>query len=191
MKRINFKQTFINGLFLALPVLALLYLGFKIIRIIEKLISPLANKVGVQHLLGELTLTIFALVILLIVFFILGILLHVNLLRDLNKQVEAVAYKLVPQLYKVKAFALNDESDSFSEGWETVLLKEGKNWVPAYITDASGEWISVFLPQAPDGKNGYIKLIEASSINYKVIDGMKFRSIVHHYGNGIISVKNN
>jgi uncharacterized membrane protein len=191
MKRINLKQTFINGLFLALPLLAILYFGLKVVGIIEKIISPLANRVGIQHLLGELTLTIFALVILLMIFFILGILLHINVLRDINKQIEAVAYKLVPKLYKVKAFALSDDDDAFTKGWETVLLKDGDSWVPAYITEKSGEWISVFMPESPDGKSGQVKLIEAATTEYKFIDGMKLRSIIHHYGSGMIESVNN
>ena len=189
MKKFNFKQTFINGLFLALPLLTIFYIGIKIVAIVEKLIAPLAHKFDIQHLLGELTLTFFALIILLILFFILGVLLHLNLLRELNKQVEKVAYRLVPQLYKVKALAYDDDENTFSEGWKPVLLQEDESWIPAYITEENESWLTVFIPDAPSGKDGAVKLIDASSTKYKPIDGFKLRSIIHKFGNGMIETK--
>lgn len=188
MKKINIKQTFINGLFLALPMLAIFYIGFKIVRIIETLISPLAHKVGIQRLLGELTLTIFAILILLIFFLILGVLLHVNLLRELNKQVEDVAYKLIPRLYKVKALAFDDDKNTFSKGWNPILLKEDESWIPAYITEENENWITVYIPDAPDGNTGAVKILDVSSAIYKIIDGRKLHSILHNYGKGMIEV---
>ena len=187
MKKINFKQTFINGLFLALPLLAILYIGFKFVRIIENLISPLAQKIGIQHLLGELTLTVFALIILLIFFLILGVLLHVNLLHELNKQVENVAYKLVPRLYKVKSLAYDNDDQTFSKGWKSIILKEEESWVPAFITEENEMWVTVYIPDAPDGNSGAIKMLDAASVIYKPIDGLKLHSILHGYGKGMIA----
>lgn len=189
MKKINIKQTFINGLFLALPLLAILYIGLKIVGIIEKLISPLAHKIGVQHLLGELTLTIFALIILLIFFLILGILLHANLLRELNYQLENVAYKLIPQLYKVKTLAYDNNDQTFSKGWKPIILKEEEGWVPAYITEENEIWLTVYIPDAPDGNTGAIKMLETSCAIYKSIDGLKLHSILHNFGKGMIEEK--
>ena len=151
MKKTDFRQTFINGLFLAIPLLAILYIGLKIVRIIEKLITPLAHKVGAQHILGQLTLTIFAIILLLILFFILGILLRVRVMKSLNKQVEEIAYKIMPKLYKLKSLAADDEE---TNGWKTVLLLDGDSWTPAYIVAKTEQWITAFLPDAPDGKIG-------------------------------------
>lgn len=189
MKQFDFRQTFINGLFLALPVLAILYLGFMVVQVIEKVIAPIAGKIGVQHLMGEITLTIFALVILIILFFILGLLLHVNILRGLNIQVESIAYKLVPQLYELKALTTDDDKASPTSGWKPVLLLEGEGWVPAYITEENEKWISVFLPESPDGKNGTVKILESGTARYKAIEGMRLLAIIHHYGKGMIDLK--
>lgn len=187
MKKINFKQTFINGLFLALPLLAIFYIGIKIVRIIEEIISPLAQKIGIQHLLGELTLTVFALVILLIFFLILGVLLHMNLLRELNKQLESVAYKLIPRLYKVKALTSENGEQTFSKGWKPILLKDDESWVPAYITEENETWVIVYIPDAPDGISGAIKMLDASGAIYKPIDGFKLHGILHGFGKGMIA----
>ena len=184
----DYKKTFVNGLFLALPALAMLYFGKKTIHTIEKIIDPLANKCGVQHLLGELTLTLFAFATLLILIFILGLLLHFRMLRNLNIQIESIAYKLVPQLYKFKAMAMDiDEDDNFPDkNWEHILLLEGDSWIPAYITEVNEQWLSVFIPNAPEGKSGSVKSILLSTAQYKIIKGKKLNSILHHYGQGLI-----
>ena len=188
MKKFDFRKTFINGLFLALPVLAILYLGFRILLIIEKMIAPFAEKVGVQHLFGELTLTVFALVFLLILFFFLGVLLHINVLRNLNTQVESIAYKLVPQLYKLKSLTTDGDENAFRSGWKPVLLQEDDGWVPAYITEENEKWISVFLPESPDGSSGPIKMLKSETALYKTIDGLKLHAIIHQYGKGMIEL---
>lgn len=189
MKKINFKQTFINGLFLALPLLAILYLGIKIIRIIEKVISPIANQMGIQRLLGELTLTIFAILILLILFFILGVFLHLKLLSDLNKQVESLAYKLIPQLYKLKTFAISENEYTSETAWKTVILQEGDDWVPAYITEENEKLITFFIPDAPDGKSGAVKMMDAEKAKFHPVDGRKFHAFMRSFGKGMIDAK--
>ena len=190
MKKIDFKQTFINGLFLAIPLLAIFYIGLKIINLIEKLITPLANKFGVHRLLGELTLTIFALIILLILIYLFGILLRLKIMNNLHKQVEGIAYKIMPQLYKIRSLATDSDGDGFSQGWRPVILEEENSWTPAYITASTEEWITVFLPEAPDGRNGQIKMLKASATRYKTVDGLKFHGMIHHYGIGMIELKN-
>lgn len=189
MKKFNLRQTFINGAFFALPVMALLYLGIKIVHIIEKIIAPTAQKLGIQHLLGQLTLTILAVIILLIACFVLGILLHLKMMQHINRQVENLAYKFVPQLNKLKSFALQDESVAQGNQWKTVLLQEGDSWVPACIIAKGETWTTVFFPEPPDGLSGSIKLISTTLMNYQPIDGRKFYSIIQQYGQGLLEAK--
>ena len=191
MSKTNFKQTFINGLFFALPLLGIVYLAIKILGMVETIISPAAEKLGVDRIIGEVTLVVFAIIILLIICWILGMLLQANLLRGVNKQIEEIAYKFIPQLDELKSLAADDDDNTFESGWKTVLLEEGDSWTPAYITEGNEQWLTIFLPEAPDGKSGQLKLLPASAAHYIPIDGIKFRAIVHRYGHGLIEAKNN
>lgn len=80
------------------------------------------------------------------------------------------------------------DENAFRSGWKPGLLQEGDGWVPAYITKENEKWISVFLPESPDGKNGAVKMLDSGTASYKVIEGIKLHAIIHQYGKGMIEL---
>jgi hypothetical protein len=58
----------------------------------------LANKFGVENILGELTLTFLAILLILAIIFLLGLLMQVDLIANLRQSIEALILKFVPSL---------------------------------------------------------------------------------------------
>ena len=56
MSQFKFKTTLVRGLALGIPIAVILYVFIRILVVIEKLISPAAEAIGIQRLLGEITL---------------------------------------------------------------------------------------------------------------------------------------
>ncbi|MBB5191827.1 hypothetical protein HNQ50_002557 [Silvimonas terrae] len=51
----RFISIMVSGVLFALPRGALVYVFFRVLGILKKLEAPLADKMGVEHLLGEFT----------------------------------------------------------------------------------------------------------------------------------------
>ncbi|MGL6268174.1 MAG: hypothetical protein ACRC2O_09605, partial [Chitinophagaceae bacterium] len=68
------KRLLANGLAIAVPMGIIVYVFIKFIGIFEKLIEPVSKKFGIEKFLGELTITILAVFVLLVIIFLLGLL---------------------------------------------------------------------------------------------------------------------
>ena len=74
MSQFKFKTTLVRGLALGIPIAVILYVFIRILVVIEKLISPAAQAIGIERLLGEITLTLLALGVIMLFVLLLGFL---------------------------------------------------------------------------------------------------------------------
>ena len=63
---------------LAIPLAIVLYVFGRIVGIFKKIIAPLAAKMGIDRILGELTLTIFAIALIILIILLLGLLMQIQ-----------------------------------------------------------------------------------------------------------------
>jgi uncharacterized membrane protein len=79
------KKIFGKGLVLAIPFGVVVYVFIKLLGIFQKLVNPFAIRLGIERILSELTLTVFAVFLLLIFMFLLGLLMQFLRWRVLAK----------------------------------------------------------------------------------------------------------
>ncbi len=81
MSKTKFKTVLGRGIALAIPVAIVLYVFLRIIGMLKKALAPVAADIGIQHIWGELTLTIFAIILIVgkeIIFFLQNFFIYKN-----------------------------------------------------------------------------------------------------------------
>ena len=185
----SFKKIFAQGIALALPLVALAYVMIKLVGIFEKMIAPLSKKLGVERILGDLTLTIFAVFILLVLAFILGLLMQFSFVSNFSKYLEDWMLKLVPSLNHLKMVAAEKlDLENAEVNWKPVLILNGGKYSPAYIVDETEEMITLLNVKIPSNDTGDVLITKKNSISYTDISLHDMRKYNRQYGKGYISM---
>jgi uncharacterized membrane protein len=184
MKRI--LAVMFNGVMFAIPLGAVIYLFGIILTSLQRLVEPLANAVGVQKFLGEFALLIISVAMIMLFCFALGLLLQrAAVLRVVGNSIEGFAVRVIPSLGFLRSMAGDKLDIQVSDTWKGILLKEGDSWIPAFLVEESDAWQTVFIPAAPKGDGGEVRVFTRGSIVFKQIDLGAVRSALRVYGQGL------
>ena len=178
--------TIVNGILFAIPLGIVLYIFGKLLRTLEKLVGPIANMMGIQRLFGEFTLTIVAIILILLFCYVLGVLLQrASFLRMMGESVEGVAVRLIPSLSFLKSMADEKLDIQSGQAWKGILLEDDGSWLPAFLVEENEHWQTVFIPEAPKGDGGEVRIFARGSIQFKRIELSAVRSALRVYGFGL------
>lgn len=182
-------STMVNGVLFAIPLGLLIYVFGKLLVSLERLVSPLAEDMGVQRLLGEFTLTILAILLFLLFCFILGYLLQkAAFLSLVSETLEGFAVRFLPSLSFLKSMA-NEKFDlEAGSSWKGILLQEDDGWVPAFLVEENEQWLTLFFPEPPKGDSGGVRIYARGSANYIQIGLTEVISSLRVYGSGLIGL---
>jgi uncharacterized membrane protein len=187
----NFKRILGRGLALAVPLAIILYVFMRIVGIFEKVISPVAAKMGIQKVLGELTLTIFAVILIIIIILLLGVLMQISVVSTVRSQVEDVILRLIPSLNQLKLMAADNlDLENAENAWRPVLLytKEKAKYNPAFVVEEDDEFVTLFICLETNIKRGEISIINKEKINLIPITYGELRWFSRAAGKGYLKL---
>jgi hypothetical protein len=189
MAGLSFKRTLGRGIALALPLAIVIYVLYKFIKIFEQGVAPIAKKLGIDTILGELTMTFFAVLIILAIVFVLGLLMNISIIANLRKEVESWILKFVPSLNHLKLMAAEKlDLDNAVTNWKPVLLLKSDQYMPAFIVEESSEWITLAIAKAPTTEPKDMLIIKKSSVSYKEISMKQMHDFNKQFGKGYLSL---
>ncbi|MEY2916893.1 MAG: hypothetical protein RIS73_607 [Bacteroidota bacterium] len=194
MASFSIKKTIINGIALALPLGIVFYVLTRFIEIFEKLIAPIAQKIGIENFFGKITLTVLAIAVIIIITFLLGLLMQFSFVKKNRRYLEEWILKLVPSLNQLKLMAEEKlDIENTTSNWKPVLLKNGEQYLPAYIIEENEEWITMAKIKIPTIDPGDLLITKKSAITYTEITMKELRQFNKQFGRGYISFieKNN
>ena len=129
-----------------MPLGVVVYVFIKLLDIFQKLINPLAIKLGIERILGELTLTIFAVFLLLLLMFLLGLLMQFSAVAGFGSNLEELVLKFVPSLRNLKTIAAEKlELENAANSWKPVMVLHEKKYFPAFIIEELNELMTLYL----------------------------------------------
>jgi hypothetical protein len=183
------KKTFIHGLALAIPLAVVGYVFFKIIKIFERIIHPIASKLGIERVLGALTLSVFAIFLLLLLIIMMGLFMKLAFFASLKIELEGIALKLFPWLNQLKVLAANTpDMENVGAYWKPVMVNIEKNYYPAFLIEESQTLVSFFIVKGAKPLEGEMLTTEKSLVTYYPIDGHDIRTVSRQYGKGMIAL---
>lgn len=189
MKLSTVKIIFLRGLALAIPLGIVGYVFIRIILIIEKIISPLATRLGIHRLLGGATLTVLAVLLILIFVFFLGLLMRIKIVSTIRKEMENTILKFVPSLNYLKLMADGKlEVDNTQETWKSGLLYFEGKYSAAFIVEESDTLITLFVSKSTSIKEGEILMANKKDISFFHASYIELHKYSRAFGKGFISL---
>ncbi|MDX1761863.1 MAG: hypothetical protein R3218_06880 [Christiangramia sp.] len=184
-----FKKTFqtltLGGLLFILPVVIIIILVIKAIHLIRPFAHSFVGFLGIDTIFGKATIGIISILFLVMLCFVSGMLIHKGIIKKWNTSFNETIYLLFPGLKKLRFSFLSEEEDS-EFGWTSILLKRENIINVAFITHKSeNDFISIFIPDAPDLTTGEVFLIKESNCTYQQIPRKSAMKFLREFGKGL------
>ena len=172
-----------------MPLGIVVYVLYKFIKLFERIIAPIANKFGVDKIFGEITITLLAILSILVIIFFLGLLMQIEMIRNLRKYVEGWILKFIPSLNHLKVMAVEKmDLENATTNWKPILLQKGDQCMPAYIIEENNEWITLALAKAPSTEPKDMLIIKNNSVTYKEITMKQMHDFNKQFGKGYLKL---
>jgi hypothetical protein len=189
MSAFSLKQTMGRGIALALPLAIVVYVIYRFIKIFEKILGPVAKKMGVDSILGEITITFFAVLTLLVIAFLLGLLMRIPIVFELRKHVEGWILKFIPSLNHLKLMAAEKLNlENAVTQWKPVLYLKADQYVPAYLIEENADWITLASVKTPGTEPGSIMIFRKTTVTYQEISMKQMAEFNKGFGKGYLTL---
>jgi len=189
MKKFSLKQTIFSGIALAIPLSIVVYVVYRFFKIFEKAIGPIAKKFGLESILGDLTLTFFSILVMIVIVFFLGLLMRISFIANVRKNIEGWILKFIPSLNHLKLMAAEKlDLENANMNWKPVLYLRCDQYAPAFIVEENNEWITLATTAPPSTEPKGKLIIKRSSISYLEITLKQMNDFNKHFGKGYLSI---
>lgn len=191
MSTFSLKKTIFNGITLAIPLGIILYVLMRIMGVLQKAITPIAQKIGIDRLFGQITLTILVVFVILVLIFVCGLLMRLHFIKGFRSYIEGMIIRVVPSLNHLKLIAaekLDVQSETLQ--WKPVLLwrKNEEEYVSAYIIEETNDWIIIAITNMPSTEPGQVLITKKSVVTYKEITMTEMQEHNKLFGKGYLSL---
>lgn len=189
MSNFSIKNVFGKGLLIAIPLGVVVYIAMKIFEMFAKVVEPISKQFGVERVFGELTITILVVFLLLMIVFVLGLLMRINIIADLGKSLEELVFKFFPSLNQLKVTAaekLNLETKA--ESWKPVLILFENKYNAAYEIEQNETFVTLFVIKGIEISDGEILITRKEDVQIQNITSKELHHFTKQYGKGFLSL---
>ena len=174
---------------MAIPLGVALYVFARIVKACEKLIAPMATKLGIDRLLGDLTLLILTVLLLLLVIYALGLLMGIGVVAVFGKSLESTVLKLFPSLsyFKTMASEKLDFRDE-STNWKAVILFYEDSYQGGFIIEEEPDLITFYVMKGTTLNDGEVHIIPREKVKFFEIPPSELVHRSRQYGKGFLSL---
>lgn len=160
-KTIQFvKDTLVGGVLLLLPGALLLWLGEKVLPLARSLMHPVERLIP-GHLVAQFALgTVLAVLGMLVVAFLGGLIARTSPGQRFIAWIEDSILGSLPHYRMAKSVLEDHGGGDGSPDVQPVLVPSGDGWrIGLKFESIEGGWASVFLPNSPKVRTGYMALL--------------------------------
>jgi uncharacterized membrane protein len=184
MAKKKFKVILGDGIALAVPLAVVFYVFSKIIAVIQKAISPIAGKYGIDTFLGDITLTVLALFVLFIMILAFGLFMQFSFVASIRDSIEEIILRFIPSLNQLKTvLAERFDREHATSFWKPVLLQQSHAYCFAFLVEESPE-IGVFFILENSLHEGKTEILKREEYTYTHVEPADMRKCLKQYGAG-------
>jgi len=185
MAKTTFKKILGDGIALAVPLGVVLYVFSKIVAVIQKTISPLAEKYGMDTFLGDITITVLALVVLLLLILAFGLFMQFSIVTKIRDGIEEIILRFIPSLNQLKTvLAERFDRENATSFWKPVLLQQSHAYCFAFLVEESPAIGVFFILDRNSLNEGKTEILKKEEYTYTNIDPAEMRKCLKQYGAG-------
>jgi hypothetical protein len=183
------KNIFVRGIALALPLIVVGYILKKVVEVFEKIVAPIAKQFGVEKIFGEITVTLLAIVVVIILIFFLGLLMYLPFVSKYKDYLEEWILKIFPSLNHLKLMAADKlRLENATTNWKPVLVFKDEQYWPAFIIEENEEWITLALVKIPGTEPSGMLITRKNRLQYSPITMDQMHHFNKQFGKGYISL---
>lgn len=182
------KTTITGGLLFLIPLVLIVIVVTKAFNLLRPLLERGVARLQIETIMGVAVLTMLTTLLLVLICFAAGLLIHFDKMRSIKKMMEDLILKFVPGFKYVKAIA-GDQPAAAADAFLAILLQDGDAWVIAFIVEQNPNgYTTVFIPESPMGNSGNSKMLRTSSLCYYDLSVKEALSCLRRYGAGALEL---
>ena len=189
MKANKTKTNLAMGLFLTLVIGVIAYILIKVDGILKKIITPIAHKLQMENIFGELTITFLAILAIIILVVVLGFISELPLFARYKEKMENLFLKIYPPLSYLKMMA--DEKlhvESVRADWKPVLALIDNRYLPAFIIEENDEWVTLSILHVPKSDPMAILIVPKDATQLIPLTSTQMHHNNRFFGKGHLSL---
>lgn len=169
------RTTIISGILFLLPLILIIFLLSKALKLIERLSQPIVDAVGVTSVGGVAAATLVAIAALLLISFVTGLLARTRLGQAAYSTIESSVIGILPQWRMARGFVESFGTEKGSDV-EVVLVPSDAGWCLGLVLEKpAGDWWTVFIPNAPQWTSGFISYARSEQVHET---GLTFAEVI-------------
>ena len=154
-----------GGVLFLLPLILILFLLSKALKVAERLAQPVVNMIGVRTIGGLALGTLVAIAALVLICFIAGLLARTRLGRAAYSVFENSILGILPQWRMARGLVESFGGERASQ-IEVVLVPTDAGWCLGFVLEKPpGDWWTVFIPGAPQWTSGAISYARSEQVH--------------------------
>lgn len=155
--------TILSGAISLLPVVIVLFLLGKVLEFVQSFTQPLGDKFGADTPLEHLAVDLMAILIMLILFFGIGLMTRTKAFDKKESKLESFLIRFIPGYTFVRGLTAQINGDEVSVPVVLVRQDDGANIGFEMERDPNG-WVTVFIPGSPQPWSGGLININADRV---------------------------
>lgn len=161
----SLRATLTGGILFLLPVILIIWLLSKALKVVEKLSDPLVSASG-MHTVGGIALgTIFAIIVLVLLSFLAGVAARTRTGQGILSMLENSILGLLPQWRMARGLIESFDKDRMNHV-EVVLVPTDAGWCVGLVLEKpDDDWWTVFIPGAPQWTSGSLSYAHSDQVH--------------------------
>ena len=183
------RTTIAGGALFLLPLILIVVLLRKGLKIAERLSQPLVNAIGVRTIGGVALGTVVAIAAMVAISFLAGLLARTRLGQATYSKLEASILAILPQWRMARGFVQSFNSEKSSDV-EVVLVPTDAGWCLGFVLEKpAGEWWPVFIPGAPQWTSGSVSYARSEQVHHTGLSAAEAILLMRRCGVGSANIQ--
>jgi len=183
------RTTIAGGMLFLLPLILIIILLSKGLKIAERLSQPVVNAIGVKTVGGVAFGTLVAIAAMILISFFAGLLARTRLGQAAYSRLESSILAILPQWRMARGFVQSFDSESSSDV-EVVLVPTDAGWCLGFVLEKpAGDWWPVFIPGAPQWTSGSVSYARSEQVHHTGLSAAEAILLMRRCGVGSANIQ--
>jgi uncharacterized membrane protein len=178
------RSTLAGGVLFLLPLILIVWLLSKALKVIERLSDPLVNATGLHSIGGVAVGTLVSIAILVLVSYLAGLIARTRLGQATFSSFENSILTVLPQWRMARGLIESFDDENTSQ-MEVVLVPADAGWCIAFVLEKPDhDWWTVFIPGAPHWTSGSVSYAHSDQVHRTKLTFVQAVMLLRRCGTG-------
>jgi uncharacterized membrane protein len=184
----TFQSTLAGGVLFLLPLILLIWLLSKALKVVERLSGPVVDAAGLHTVGGVAVGTIVSIAILVVISYFAGLVAQTRFGQATFSSFENSVLGVLPQWRIARGLIETFDQDNVPHV-EVVLVPTDAGWGLGFVLEKpNDDWWTIFIPNAPQWTSGSISYAHSDQVHRTSLTFTQTIILLRRYGTGSAQV---